>query len=67
MKTTEDLFRKMPEPFASMAINNCTKRQLKISYDTTSDALLFSFSWNETQEGDDFWDAVNYELEYLKK
>lgn len=67
MKTTEDLFHKMPEPFASMAIKNCTKCVLKSKESSASNDLARAFSWSRTEEENEFWYGAYTELIYIKK
>lgn len=64
--TAKEWFLMMPSPYSEMAIKYSDKR-LNQDYPTASFALACMFYWGATEEGFDFWEAIEDNLNALKK
>lgn len=50
---------KLPEPFASQALNNSGVQQFEpFIGNTIKEALMAAFSWNKSPEGGEYWENV---------
>lgn len=63
MKTAREWFHDLPEPYRSQAIENIEIGARSIYRDSLADALINSFYWDETTQGNDYWERV-YNLAY---
>lgn len=65
--TFEEVFKKLPEPFSTQAINNCLQGNLKAQVMNTNlpffEALRFGFSWKYSNEGAGYW--LHFEREVM--
>lgn len=61
MKTIEQWFKELPEPYRSQALENtlnlnqCGEKILKSPAPNIKDALMCGFIWRDTQQGVDYW------------
>lgn len=64
MKTVEQWFNLLKQPYKKKALNNTPKEHLNTEDETFSDALMSAFDWSTSPEGTDYWVNVN---KYLSK
>jgi hypothetical protein len=57
MKTAKEWFQKLPEPYRTQALENSDG--LKIKYQSLPDALMGNFTWDDTPQGDEYWDKIH--------
>jgi hypothetical protein len=64
-QSTIDYLNKLPEPYASIAIQRCREypQEPGRRMASTSEALFWSFLWNKTPEGHAFWEKVKHCVE----
>lgn len=68
MKTIREHFNTLPEPYRTQAIEN-TKYQNFENLNKTSpnvqESLLVAFYWDETKQGNEYWDDLCWNEEIL--
>jgi len=57
MKTAKEWFQKLPEPYRTQALENSDV--LKIKYQSLPDAIMGNFTWDDTPQGDEYWDKIH--------
>jgi hypothetical protein len=62
MKTPEQWFIKLPDPYNKQAINNILDHIKSVEYETIHDALIDAFRWELTPEGHYYWNDLYNEL-----
>ena len=63
-KTIEQWFQELPEPYKTLAITNAAKQSTlnfnkeDVNCNKLSDAIAIGFLWQETLEGESYWEEV---------
>jgi len=57
-KTIEQWFQELPEPYRTKALENCTSPIDNEMVGSMMDALASGFLWQDTPEGEAYWDDV---------
>lgn len=55
MKTVEEWFNYLEEPYKTQALENSIEKSLKIIKESMSDALSCAFIWDESCQGHEYW------------
>lgn len=66
MKTALEWFRTLPEPMRTEAVRNTRTYKLVNVYTKAHLAIMGSFNWDSTPEGDEYWDSIYEELKRQK-
>lgn len=53
-----DWFSQLEEPYRSKAINNCEEKYKRVKFGTLWSALAGTFSWDESPEGNKYWEGI---------
>ncbi len=65
MKTFRELFEELDEPYRSQAIVNSEEYGFVLDEeyaDTVQDAIVYGFSWRDTEEGCYYWSKLHESL-----
>ena len=63
-KTIEQWFQELPEPYRTQTLENCEKQSTidwnaaDATCDKLSDAVALGFLWQDTPEGEEYWQEV---------
>lgn len=61
-KTAREWFAELPQPTREKALANTGEISLLLKYESLDKALIQSFDWSESPEGDTFWCNVHDEV-----
>jgi NTP pyrophosphatase (non-canonical NTP hydrolase) len=61
-KTAREWFAELPQPTREKALANTGEKPLLSKYESLDEALIGSFDWRESPEGDPFWYSVYDEV-----
>ena len=53
-----DWFSQLEEPYRSKAISNCEEQFKRAKFDSLWSALAGSFYWDESPEGNKYWEDI---------
>ena len=62
MKTPEQWFNELPDPYKEQAIFNIEKHLKSTEHATIHDALIEAFRWEQTKQGHYYWADLYMEL-----
>ena len=62
MKTPEQWFVELPDPYDQQAIKNIEKHLKSTEHPTIHDALIEAFRWEQSPEGHYYWADLYMEL-----
>jgi len=66
MKTVQEWFQELPEPYRTQALNNSLKGNLMAEVDSLEMALGCRFSFRGSKEGKEYWRLFMLETFYKK-
>jgi hypothetical protein len=55
MKTVEEWFNDLEEPYKTQALENSIEKSLKIIAESMSEALSSGFYWTDSPQGHEYW------------
>ena len=55
MKTVEEWFNDLEEPYKAQALENTGEKSLKIIAESMSEALSSGFYWTDSPQGHQYW------------
>ena len=55
MKTIEEWFNMLPEPYRTEALSNTSDYILDTTDESFDDAIYGAFKWDDTRQGHDYW------------
>lgn len=55
MKTAEEWFKTLPEPYQTQAIENTNEERRVIKYNSLGHAITLSFNFRTSNEGIEYW------------
>lgn len=58
MKTIKEWLETLEEPYRSQAIKNTEESLLPIERESLDDAIIKAFTWSDTEEGFNHWNAL---------
>lgn len=59
MKTTEEWFKELPEPYGTEAIENTPELELRMKRASLKEALVLAFIWKITPQGYAYWAGLH--------